>query len=102
MIESLFDETVSVQRLQEGTGNQMEYATNIVALRCAIQQADSEISTDLVGSYGKDWLMFCPIVDILEGDRVIWNGKTYRVTAVDRLNFHGEKHMEIGLRIFES
>jgi len=102
MFEAFYDQTVSTERLGAGTGNTKEYSTNLEDLACAIQQIDSEISSDLQMSYGKNWMLFCPIVDIAEGDNVIWDTKTYRVMAVDRLNFMNEDHMEVLIRIFES
>lgn len=104
MLETLFDQTVDTKRLVDGDGNQLEYEDLLTDVPCAIQQSDAKISMDLVGSFGKDWLMFCAAdTDIQEGDRVIWNEKEYKVEAVDRLGeFVSEAHMEILLRIFES
>lgn len=102
MFEAFYDQTVTTQRLGAGTGNTKEYSNNLVDLACAIQQIDSEVSSDFQMSYGKNWMLFCPIVDIIEGDFVIWDSKTYRVMAVDRLDFLNEDHMEVSIRIFES
>lgn len=102
MFPHLFTETINTSRIVDGDDNKLVYEANLSGLACAIQQADAKISMDLVGSYGKDWLVFCDIVDVLEGDRAEWNGKTYRVMAVDRLDFEGDSHMELLIRIFES
>lgn len=102
MFENFYDQEVDTERLEAGTGNQKVFATNLEGLACAIQQQDSEISGDITGGYGKNWMLFCPIVDIIEGDRVIWDEKEYRVMAVDRLDFLNEDHMEVLIRIFES
>jgi len=103
MLTSLFDQTVTTARLVDGTGNQLEYATLLTGVACAIQQSDAKISMDLIGSFGKYWLMFCAYsTNILEGDRVTWNAKEYKVETVDRLDFAGDSHKEVLIRIFES
>ncbi len=103
MLTSLFDQSIDTERLTDVVDtNKKEYEANLTGIACAIQQQDAEVSMDLPGSFGKDWLIFCPIVDILEGDRITWNEQTYRVMTVDRLDFMGESHMEISMRIFKS
>lgn len=102
-IELLYNETVSVKRLTEVAGsNKLEYTENIAELSCVIQPLDSEMSQDIEGGFGKEWLMFCPTADIIEGDRVFRDTKEYRVTGVEALSFMGNEHMEVRLRIFES
>lgn len=103
MIELQYNETVSTNRLQlvEDT-NKKEYSEYIEALSCCIQPLDPQISQDIEGGFGKDWLMFCSPADIIEGDRVIRGDKEYRVTGVESFDFMNNPHMEVTIRIFES
>lgn len=103
MIELHYNETVSVNRLTDVEGtNKKEYVEIIDALSCMIQPMDPSISQDLPGGFGKEFLMFCETADVQEGDRVIRDGKEYRVSAVEKLNWQGMDHMEVSIRIFES
>lgn len=106
MNTALYNETVTVKRLEDGAGVVKEFADHIVGLRCLIQPLDSEISADIEGGFGKEWLMFCPPVDLQEGDRVFRtvgvDTKEYRVTGVESLSFMNQEHMEVRIRIFES
>lgn len=106
MIDHNFNETVAVKRLGDGEGVVREFSTHLEAVACAIQPLDSEISTDIEGGFGKEWLMFCETVDIQEGDRIVrTEGETekeYRVTGIERFDFLRNNHMEVRIRIFES
>lgn len=97
-----YNETVTVKRLAPGTGNKQAYSTHIEDLPCCIQPLDPQISSDIQGGFGKDWLMFCAPGDIAEGDRIIRGSKEYRVTGVESFDFMNQPHMEITIRIFES
>jgi len=106
MIGYQFNETVAVRRLTDGEGVVREFGTHLADVSCVIQPLDSEISSDIEGGFGKEWLMFCETADIQEGDRVIrGTGETekeYRVTGVESFDFMGNSHMEVRIRIFES
>lgn len=103
MIEKQYNETVSVNRLSDVEGtNKRTYGVFIASVLCAIQPLDTQISGDIEGGFGKDWLMFCGTNDIQEGDRIIRGAKEYRVTGVESFDFMGNPHMEISIRIFES
>lgn len=103
MLASLFTETVSVERLTETEGSNIEeYTEHIATLACAIQPIDDTITQDLPGSFGKEWLLMCAPADIQEGDRVTWNAGEYRVTGVEQHDFAGETHTEARIRIFNS
>jgi hypothetical protein len=103
MIENQYNETVSVKRLADVEGtNKRTFQTHIESLDCCIQPLDNQISQDIEGGFGKDWLMFCTPADIQEGDRIIRGSKEYRITAVESYDFMNQPHMEISIRIFES
>lgn len=106
MIDLQYNESVAVERLTAGTGVVREFGVHLADVSCCIQPLDSEISQDIAGGFGKEWLMFCETVDIQEGDRVLRTvnevEKEYRVTGVESFDFMGNTHMEIRIRIFES
>lgn len=107
MIEHQYNETVVIKRLADVVDtNKREFSTHIAAVSCCIQPLDQQISADIEGGFGKDFLMFCGTEDIAEGDRVIRTvnatEKEYRVTGVESFDFMGNPHMEISIRIFES
>lgn len=103
-IEDMFDRSVKVQRLvADGSiaadGEKFEdYISNV---GCHIQPIDEAFTEDLSGGYGKDWLMFCGVCDILEGDRVVDGSVEYLVAGVESFAFLGQqRHMEVRLRRF--
>lgn len=103
MIENHYNTTFTTKRLTDVEGtNKREYTDNLSSTACMIQPLDPSFTGDLPGSFGKEWLMFCPVVDLEEGDRVISGGKEYKVTGIETLEWQGEDHMEATLRIFES
>ena len=98
----LFVKTAIVERLATTTGNKKAFSSHLPAVDCLIQPLTDEVSEDLQGSFGKDFLMLSPIVDIQEGDRVIIDSEEYRVIATEALNFGGNPHRETRIRIFKS
>jgi len=99
MIESLYDKFVDVQRLIDDSGNTEIYEDHIPDLPCAIQPLDDAYSQDIDGNFGKEWLMFCCVHDILEGDRVVDGAVEYRVVGVESFEFLDQpQHMEIRIR----
>jgi hypothetical protein len=61
---------------------------------------DESFSQDLDGNFGKNSIMFCDIMDILEGDIVITGGVEYKVVGIKIFaNTNGRNdHMEIIIR----
>lgn len=103
MIDAQYNESVVIKRLADVVDtNKREFITHLAAVPCCIQPLDPQISQDIEGGFGKDWLMFCGTNDIQEGDRVIRGSKEYRITGVESFDFMGNPHMEISIRIFES
>jgi len=100
-IDTHYNRIIKTQRLEDESGDTEAYQDYIPALNCHIQPLDDNFSEDLAGSFGKNFLMFCQVCDILEGDKIIDGTDTYRVTGVDSYNFRDEdKHMELIIRKF--
>lgn len=99
-IEKNYDKSVTVQRLDDEESTQYEeYVNYLTGVACHIQPLDDSYTQDIEGNFGKEWLMFCGVRDILEGDRVVDGSIQYRVTAVESFRFLGQdRHMEIRLR----
>lgn len=97
-----YDRAVIVQRLTGVEDTEKEtYTTHINGVSCHIQPLDESYSEDVQGNFGKDWLMFCPVADILEDDKVVDGEKEYKVVGVESFNFLGmDRHMEVRLRRF--
>lgn len=100
-IARLYVKTAVVERLTTTTGNKKAYAEHLT-VDCLIQPLTDEVSQDMAGAFGKDFLMLSPIVDIAEGDRVTIDEEEYRVMATEALNFGRNAHRETRLRIFKS
>jgi len=108
MLESHFDKTARVDRLavvldeEDQPTAKKTYQTHIATLACHIQPLDSSITQDIPGGFGKNFLMFSPAADIIEGDRIYINSEEYRVIGTESLNFNGHPHQETIIRVFQS
>ena len=108
MILECYNEAVYTKRLQAVVGtNKKEFGTYLENISCQIQPADSAISQDIDMGFGKNLLMFCGVVDIVEGDRVFRTISgvdiEYRVVGIKTFkNMGNNSHMEILIRIFQS
>lgn len=96
-----YTKTAKVERLLTDGSDMVGYVDHINNLPCHIQPATGSMAQDVEGSFGKDWFMICDMADIIEGDRVTINNKTYRVVAVEQHSFLDHTHTECTLRIFE-
>lgn len=101
-IENHYDKTATVERLATVEGNKKAFSAHLASVSCLIQPLTDEVSEDMAGGFGKDFLMLSPIVDIAEGDRVIIGEEEYRVMGTEALNFGNNQHRETRLRIFKS
>jgi hypothetical protein len=102
-IEKNYNKTIKTQRLYDDSGIGEEYFDYLTGVSCHIQPLDEAFSTDLDGSFGKNFLMFCKVQDIREGDKIVDGSTVYRVTGEDSYNFNDEdKHMELTIRKFIS
>ena len=101
MIADYYDQTARIDRLETTTGNKKSFTTHIESLRCHIQPLDPQITGDIEGGFGKNFLMFSESADIREGDRVFIDDKEYRITSTENLSFRGNSHQETIIRIFD-
>jgi hypothetical protein len=100
-IETNFNKSVTVQRLSVKTSHigDEKYANHLTAVACHIQPLDESITEDLSGSFGKDYLMFAYVQDIVEGDQVVDGSDKYKVVGVESYEFLGQnRHMELRIR----
>ena len=100
MIEIEYNQIIDVTRLTPTVNNTEEYDDHLSSVRCSIQPLDDSFNEDQKGSFGKDRLMFCAVVDIKENDKVLFDGTTYRVVAVESFNDfrRQQQQMEILIR----
>jgi hypothetical protein len=102
MISRLYDKTARVERLAISTGNKKTFEEHLADVPCLIQPLADEVTQDITGAFGKDFLMLSDILDIQEGDRVFINSEEYRVMGTEALKFGTNPHRETRLRIFKS
>lgn len=96
-----FNSTVNVLRLTPIGATQKEnYAAHLTGVGCLIVPLDESFGTDLEGSFGKDFSMYCEGTDILEGDKIINGALAYKVIGVRSYSFMGNDLMEIRIRDF--
>jgi len=102
MISRLYVTSAEVKRLSTVTGNKKTFTAHLASVPCLIQPLNDEVSQDMAGGFGKDFLMLSDIVDIAEGDHVIIDEEEYRVMGTEALNFGNNPHRETRIRIFKS
>lgn len=101
-INQFFDNEVDVYRLDDvDTDNQawVIHLTGTQTVSCQIQPLDDSYGEDLEGSYGKDFVMFCSVVDIKQGDKIVDGSTEYIVQGVESYNWQGFSHMELRIRL---
>lgn len=103
-IENEYNKNVDIERLvpSDDSGDDTEeYQAHLSDIRCHIQSFDESFTEDLDGNFGKDWMMWCGLEDILEGDKVIDGSDEYKVVGVRRFQFDdSDDHMELRIRKF--
>jgi len=113
MIMDFLTELVDVYRLQvvnnedDEPTNKKSYGLLHSNLKCLIQAYDSDITQDNAVQFGKSFLMFCEISDIVEMDRIFRDpdgiNEEYRIVGVKTYADLGpNSHMEILIRAFKS
>lgn len=95
-----YDRTVAIKRLADTTGDKEAYDDHLANVACHIQPLDDAFNEDMKGNFGKEWLMFCDVMDIKEGDQVIDDDAViYKVASVESYNFlEQDRHMELRIR----
>jgi hypothetical protein len=103
MIENRYNKIVSTQRMSDITGTQKEqYVTYLTLINCLIQPFQQSFGEDIDGSVGKDYTMFCEVVDIKEGDKVVDGSNTYKVVGVNHYQDSlSNDHMEVIIREYK-
>lgn len=103
MITDYYNKVVKTKRLTDITGTDKEdYQDFIIELACLIQPFVDSYQEDLDGSVGKDYVMFCEVADVVEGDRIIDGTDEYSVVGVKRYSDkNGEHHLEAIIRIYK-
>lgn len=103
MIQIEYDKKVNVLRLADGDNDTEAWESHLSGVDCSIQPLDDTFNEDTFGSFGRDRLLFCDILDIKEQDKIVYSGITYRVVAVDRFDDfrRQEQHLEVTIREFQ-
>lgn len=101
-IEKNYNKIIDTQRLEDESGNVESYQDYLSDIGCMIQPLDDAFSEDLDGNFGKDYLMFCGICDILEGDKIIDGADEYKVSAVEKFVHGRNSHLELRIRMSNS
>lgn len=97
-----YNSTVDVSRIAITSGAKKSFTSHLSDISCHIQPLTAEYASAGDFIFGKDWLMFSPVVDIQEGDRVDNGTNTFRVISVEALQYQGrQNHLEVVLRVFE-
>lgn len=99
-INQWFDNEVIIKRLEDiaDTDNQA-WGDHLTEIACQIQPLDDSYSEDLEGSYGKDFVMFCAVIEVKQGDKIIDNSTEYIVMGVESYDWQGFSHMELRIRL---
>lgn len=101
-----YNRTFRVERVAEVDGtDKTTFETHIASESGHIQPLEESYTMDEPGSAGKDWLLFCDVLDIKENDRIVDTTDDeeveYRVVGVESFDFLGsERHMEVRIRKF--
>jgi len=100
-ISQFFDNTINIYRLGDTTGeaDTESWASHLSDVSCQIQPLDDAFAEDLEGSNGKDFLMFCSVVDVKQGDKIIDGSVEYLVAGVESYSWQGFSHMELRIRL---
>lgn len=101
-LQNHYTKTARVERLMTvDSSDKQEFATHIESLPCHVQPFTDSFTGDIEGGFGKEFLMFCNVADIEQGDRVIIDDEEYRVMSEETFQFRRmDKHMELRIRIF--
>ncbi len=98
-IERNYNKIVQTKRLVDDSGNTESYQYNLYSVDCMIQPLDETFTEDLDGNFGKDYVMFCPVRDILEGDKIIDGTDEYKVSGLETFDHGSNRHMELRIRM---
>jgi len=99
-ISQFFDNEVDIKRLADvaATDNE-EWDDHLSEVACQIQPLEDAYGEDLEGSYSKDFVMFCAVIDVKQGDKIVDGEVEYLVAGVESYDFQGFSHMELRIRL---
>lgn len=102
----MYDNTISVKRMAVVSGNKKTFSEVLADVDAHIQPLDSEFTENTSYILGKDFQMFCGIIDLREGDRIVADSKEYKVIAVEKYDSPllntADSHIEAIIRIFDN
>lgn len=105
-VDSFFNKVVLTERLvkdnDESPTDTEEYQSYLDDIPCLIYPLEDSYGEDIQGSYGKDFIMICGILDIKEKDKVIDGWDEYIVVGLKEYNFLGTELMELRIRLVPS
>lgn len=101
-IQRFYDRTAITQRQDFVVGSTIkkEYVSKLTSFPCHVQPIADSLAVALPGSFGKTWIMFCPVDDIDEGDKVLVGTDEYRVVGVKTFDMSADPHLEVTIRAF--
>lgn len=102
MIGLQYNDSVDIKRLAVVSGAKKTYGAHLSSVACHIQPLNDSIDQDISVGFGKNFVLFCAVLDIVEGDRVIWGSKEYRIVGMESFTMGTNPHMELTIRIFQS
>lgn len=96
MLEILYNKSISTQRIEDESGSNVEeYEDYLAGISCTIQPLDDSYTEREPGQFSKNFLMFCDVCDILDGDKVIDGAIVYKVIGLQVLEVLDHSHMEV-------
>ena len=99
-ISQFFDNEVDIERLEDTADTDNEaFQAHLSDVSCQIQPLDDSYDEDLEGSYGKDFTMFCAVIDVKQGDKIVDGSVEYMVVGVESYDWQGFSHMELRIRL---
>ena len=101
-IEKHYTKLATIKRMTDiVTTEQQELVELHVDVPCHVQPLQDSFTEDVVEGYGKDFLMYCAVLDIQQGDRAFVDGNEYRIMSIEKYGLRGSHHLEARIRIFE-
>jgi hypothetical protein len=96
MLNLLYNKSINTQRIEDESGSNVEtYENYLTGINCTIQPLDDSYTERETGQFSKNFLMFCDVVDILDGDKIIDGNTIYKVIGLEVLEVLDHSHMEI-------
>lgn len=103
MIENHYTKTFKIKRLQVVSGDKKNFVEIPTENPCHLQPFTSENSSDLAGSFGKEYLLFTSsTVEIFEEDIIIIDNVNYKIMSLEKFAFLKQcKHQELRIKTFQ-